>query len=144
MAHPNGNNQSVLDRFLKVDILKGLKGLVIDGVVDAVKQYQSKSASLVKIKATLWYIQGVQLLRRQTLVFALILFLVVMAALAIVIVPFILLAIAPWTQNVKWTVALLLGLADIAVPLLLLARLFSEKRWMRFTKSNELLENALK
>ena len=126
-----------------MDFLKGFKELFIDGAIDVVKQYQSKSVDLVKIEAAAWYLRGIQLVHRQALIFALVLFLAVMAASAIVVVPFFLLTLAPWTREVKWIVALLLGAADIAVPLLVLAHLLSEKNWIRFTKSGEFIESVL-
>ncbi len=126
-----------------MDFLKGFKELFIDGAIDAVRQYQSKSVDLVKIEAAAWYIRGIQLVHRQALVFALILFLVVIAAAAIVVVPFFLLTLAPWTKEAKWIVALLLGAVDITVPLLMLAHILSEKNWMQFTKSGEFIESVL-
>ncbi len=126
-----------------MDFLKGFKELFIDGAIDAVKQYQSKSVDLVKIEAAAWYLRGIQLVHRQALLFAFILFLVVVAAAAIVVVPFFLLTLAPWTREVKWVIALLLGAAGIAIPLLVLAHVLSEKNWMRFTKSGEFIENVL-
>ena len=116
----------------------------MDATVGVVKQYQSKSIHLVKLEAAACYVRGIQLLRRQVFLLAAILFLAAAAAVGVIVVPLVWLALAPWSIGVKLWLALLLGVLDIGLPLGILAHLFSEKKWMEFSKSNELMESVLK
>ncbi len=127
-----------------MDFLKKFKELLIDATVGLVKQYQAKTLHLVKIEVLSVYIQGIQLLRRQALIFTTLLFLVAVSAIAVVIVPFVLLILVPWPREVKFVLALLIGTGDICVPLLMLKYWLSEEKWMEFTKSNELMDRLLK
>ena len=127
-----------------MDIFKKLKELFIDSTVGLIKQYQAKSIDLVKIEAAAFYIRILQLLRRQALILTLLLFLVVMVAAGIVIVPLVLLALSPWPREVKLVITFLLGASDILIPLFLLTHFLSEKKWMEFTKSDELMESVMK
>ena len=144
MAHLNGNNKSILEPIFKMDFLKKFKELLIDATIGLVKQYQDKTLRLVKIEALSVYIRSIQLLRRQVLIFTVILFLISVTAAAIVIVPFVLLALAPWSRQVKLVLALLIGTGDICVPLFMLKHWLSEEKWMEFTKSNELMDSIMK
>ena len=72
------------------------------------------------------------------------LFLVATAALGVIVVPLVWLAWAPWPIGVKLWLAVLLGILDIGLPLGVLAHLFSEKKWMELSRSDELMENILK
>jgi len=116
----------------------------LDATVGLVKQYQSKSINLVKLKAAACYVRGVQLLRRQVLLLATVLFLVATAAVSVIVAPLIWLALAPWPIGVKLWLALLLGALDIGLPLFILSHLLSEKKWMKFSKSDELMESVMK
>ena len=127
-----------------MDFLKKFKELFVDATLGLVKQYQAKSLDIVKINAAACYIRGVQVLRQQVLVFTLILFLVAMAAVAVVAVPLVLLALTPWSREVKLVVAVLLGAVDISLPLFMAAHFLSEKKWMEFTKSDELIDSLTK
>lgn len=127
-----------------MDFLKRFKELLIDATVGLVKQYQQKTMDLVKLEATAFYIRLLQILRRQALVIMLGLFLVVMVAAGIVIVPLALIALAPWSRETKLVLALLIGIADLGVPLFLLGYFLSEKKWMELTKSDELLDSVTK
>lgn len=130
--------------FLKMDFLKKFKDLLIDATVGLVKEYQVKSLGLVKIEATAFYVRMMQLLHRQILLFALVLFLVIIASVSIVIVPFFIVALVPLARAVKLILALMLGIIDIGVPLFLLNFFLSEKKWMEFTKSNEMIDHVMK
>ena len=127
-----------------MDFLKKFKGLLLDATVGLVKQYQSKSIDLVKLEAAACYVRGVQLLRRQVLLLAAVLFLMATAAVGVIVVPLVWLALAPWPMGTKLWLALLLGVLDIGIPLGILAHLLSEKKWMELSKSDELMESVMK
>ena len=130
--------------FFKMDYLKKFKGLLFDATVGLFKQYQSKSIDLVKLLAAACYVRGVQLLRQQMLLLAGVLFLVVVSAVAVVVVPLVWLALAPFPYKIKLILALLLGLADIALPLGFLMTYLSEKKWMEISKSDGLLARVMR
>ena len=116
----------------------------MDATVDLVKQYQARSVDLVKLEAAACYVRGIQILRRQVVLLAAVLFLVATAGVAVIVVPLVWLALAPWPAEVKLWLAALLGVLDIGLPLGALAHLFSEKKWMELSRSDELMENVLK
>ena len=127
-----------------MDFLKKFKELFLDATVGLIKQYQSKSIDLVKLEAAACYVRGIQLLRRQVLLLAAILFLVATAAVGVIVVPFVWLTLAPWPIGVKLWLALFLGVLDISLPLGILAHHLSEKKWMELSKSDELMESVMK
>jgi len=127
-----------------MDFLKRFKGLLLDATVGFIKQYRSKSIGLMKLKAAVYYLRAVQIVRRHVLIVAAILFLVETAAVAVIVVPFVWLALSPGSRAVKFLLALLLGVIDIGVPLGVLAYFLSEKKWMELSKSDELVESVTK
>jgi hypothetical protein len=97
-------------------------------------------ASLVKIKAAQLYVQGVQ----KTRILFLGIFLVLLS-LAILIGGLVLLHVglfmyAPWSDNIKWTIACVLGLMEFSAAAALLIYLFSEETWARFTEVSKIME----
>ncbi len=127
-----------------MDLVKKFKELLLDATVGLFKQYQSKSIDLVKLEAAAYYLRIIQLLRKQVLVLAVILFVVATAAAAVVVVPFVWLAFAPLSREIKLFLAILLGVIDIGVPLAVLAHFLSEKKWIEFSRSDELMQSVLK
>ncbi|MGB5105608.1 MAG: hypothetical protein WBP42_02730, partial [Candidatus Zixiibacteriota bacterium] len=49
-----------------------------------------------------------------------------------------------WDPSTKLMVALLFALIYIAVPLILLLSLMSEKRWMKIFRTNELIDKVMR
>jgi hypothetical protein len=128
---------------MKFDVLKGIKDIFVDGAVDLVRQYQAKSTRFVQIKALTWYIQAIKGARIQVLALTGAIFLVVVAASALVIAPITLVLLSPWTREVKIIVVAVLGVIDIALPLAILAHFLSEKSWMKFTQASRLMDEVL-
>ena len=127
-----------------MDLLKKFKALLLDATVGLVKQYQSKTIDLVKLEAATYYVRGIQLLRKQVLALVTVLLSVVVMAVSMIVVPFVWLAWTPCPRGVKLCLAILLGIIDIGVPLGVLIHFLSEKKWMEFSKSDELIENVMK
>ena len=144
MARLNGNKAPFFSKLFNLDFVEKFKELFWDATVGILKQYQEKSLDIVKLEAAGFYVRAIQLLRRQTLTLALVIFLIVIAAVAIVVAPLVLVSLAPWTRGVKIVLGLVLGIIDVGVPILLVQNLFSEKRWMETTKTDEILERVMK
>lgn len=130
--------ETVKDRSL--GMFGKFKSVIYGLTLGLIKEYQDKTLELVRIQAASVYLKGAQLIHRQIIGLAQLMFLLLVLAIAIVIVPIALVALSVWTLPTKMGVILVLGVIDIAVPAWLVSRLLSEEKWMEFTKSKEILE----
>lgn len=127
-----------------MDILKRLSETFFDSTVGLLNAWQKKSMQAVKIEAAKYYLRTVQEIRRQTLLWVSGLFCVFVLAVAVVVMPAVLLWLSPLSMTTKWAVACALTVLDIGIPALFLWSFFSEKNWLRFTRSNEFIATAVR
>ena len=119
-----------------------IKGLLVGYTVKLLGNYRSLSAQLLKIEAAKCYLRGVRLAResaigliRMGLVIALIGF----GALLVHVGLFLLL---PWSVEAKAVLAMILGLAYVAVGVVLIRREMSEKTWLEQSGVAKMLEEV--
>ena len=112
--------------------------------LDFSKRYQRKAVDLAKIKGASYYLQGVKVLRRQCLIVLATLFSLILLTAGLIVLPAAVVAYSSWTAGTKMlaTCGLALGYAGLACAIL--HHLFSEARWMEFTKANQLLSEVFK
>lgn len=122
--------------------LDKLSDLVYDATLGLLKQYQEKTIGLAKIHAANTLVKAVRAVRRQSLLFVLLVLCLFVLAAGIVILPLALVFLSPWSAGLKAFLILLLGIFDIAIPAAVLSRVFSEKKWLKFTHAQELLDKA--
>ncbi len=125
-------------------MLDKLQGLLFDATIGLFRDYQKKTLELVRITAAGYYIQGVQALRKAAITLFLVTLASVVFSVAFVVIPVALVLISPWSVTAKMIAIGLLGLLDMAAALVYISALFSEKRWMEITKSQELVDQLLK
>ncbi len=100
-------------------------------------------ASLVKIKAAQLYVQGVQKTRILFLGIVLVMFAFVLLFSGLFLIHMGLLIYLPWDVNQLWIITCVLGVIEFSLAAALLAYLFSEKTWARFTEVSKILDYAV-
>jgi hypothetical protein len=115
------------------DIFRRLIGSKIDA-----------SVALFKIQAAIVYLNFIKGARRLTMLFCLLVLCVVILACGFLLIPVALCLFMPWAPETKAIVAASFGAAYIIIPLIVVMALFSEKRWMKASKADKLLKEALK
>jgi hypothetical protein len=122
-------------------MIKKITDLLYDSTVGLLRDYQRKTIELVKISAASFYIEGIRKLRKHTLYLFYGVAALLMLALAVVITPLAFIALGPWSASAKMIALGVYALIYLGVPILYLRDLFSEKRWMEFTRSQKILDD---
>ena len=123
-------------------MLKKFADLLFDATVGLAKEYQQKTVELAKITAASYYLQVIQALRKHCVSIFLVIFFTLTLVVTVVVTPIALLMLAPWNIAVKMAAVCVLGILYAAVSLYFVMDLFSEKRWLRFSGSEELVEKV--
>ena len=121
-----------------------IQDLLYEATFGLALEYRKKTLDLARITAINYYVRGIKVLREAAIALFLVTLASVVFAVAVVVVPVALVLISPWTVTWKWIAVSVLGMADIAAAVFYLANLFSEERWMRFTKSQEFIDQITK
>lgn len=127
-----------------MDIFKKLSEAIFDSTIGLAQAWQKRSIQMVKIEAAKYYLQTVQMIRRQSIWLVSGLFCVFFLAVAVVVMPLAILIFSPLDMAVKFKIACLLAALDLGIPALFLFSFFSQKNWMRFTRSGEFIANAVR
>jgi hypothetical protein len=127
-----------------MELLKRLSETIFDSTIGLAQAWQKRSIQMVKIEAAKYYLRTIQMIRRQSILLVSGLFCVFLVAVALVVMPVALVLFSPLSLSVKFNVVCVLAALDLAIPILFLCSFFSQKNWMRFTKSDELLANAVR
>lgn len=122
---------------------KKLRGLIFDATIGLVREYHQKTVTLARITAVSFYLHAIKALRSAAIVLFLVVLVSAVFAVALVMVPIVLILISPLTMFYKVFWISVLGIVEVGAPLLLLSNLFSEGRWMKFTKSKELVDSIV-
>jgi uncharacterized membrane protein len=102
------------------------------------------SVALIKIRSAIVYLNLVKGTRRMSMLLCLLVFCVVVLACGFLLIPVALCLFMPWPPETKAIVAASFGAAYIIIPLIAVITLFREKRWMKVSKADKLLKEALK
>ena len=127
-----------------MDIFKKVSETLFDSTIGLLQAWQKRSIQIVKIEAAKYYLQTIQTIRRQSILLVSVLFCICMLAAAAVVMPAVLLLFSPLSMAVKCKIACVLAALDLGVPVFFLWRFFSQKNWMRFTRSSEFIANAVR
>jgi nitrate reductase gamma subunit len=106
--------------------------------------YVETTIDLLKIEAAIAYINGIKVTRRLFMVLCALVFCIVIIACGFLIIPIALCMFMPWSPETKAIVAIVFGAVYVLVPLITIVMLLSEKRWMKMTRSDELIRKVLK
>lgn len=112
-----------------------LKGLV--------RSYLCSLLELAKIRVAVCYVNGVKVTRRLFMLWCALLFCIALLVIGLALIPIALCLYMPWSAETKGIVAISFALVYIIVPLILLLMVFSQKRWMRISKANDLVSSIL-
>jgi hypothetical protein len=123
-------------------MLKKFADLLYDATVGVVKDYQRKTVELVKITAATYYVQGIRALRRYFVTVFLAVFFTLTLVVTVVVIPVALVMVAPLGAGVKMLSVCLLGLIYVGVSWYFISNLLSEKRWLRFSGSDEFIDKV--
>ncbi len=95
--------------------------------------YLEPSLRRLKLRAAIYYLEGVRGAHRILLLACLLVFAITMIGAGLVLMPLALLVSMPWEPATKAVVGLAVGAVYLVVPAIALISLLSEKRWMRIT-----------
>jgi hypothetical protein len=102
------------------------------------------SVTLVKIQSAIVYLHALKNARRLAKIICLLILFVIVLACGFLLVPVALCLFMPWAPETKAIVAASFGAAYVIIPLIVILVLFREKTWIRMSKADALLKDALK
>ncbi|MBI5197143.1 MAG: hypothetical protein HZA19_00885 [Nitrospirae bacterium] len=117
-------------------LIKTLKGLAV--------LLWGNCLTRAKIRGAVYYLQGVRTARRFFVLLSLAAVSIAVLAVGLALLPVAVYLYLPWAPGSKGVVILLFGIAYVAVPLIVLSRLLSEKYWMEFSRADKILEKVTK
>lgn len=106
------------------------------------KAYIDPSIRLAKVKAAIYYLQAIKAARGVVIGICLLLFVLTMIGAGLVLVPLALIMWAPWTNETKVIVGIIIGAVYVLVPVISAMVFLSQKRWMRMTGASTMLEDV--
>ena len=110
---------------------------------DLIESYIRTTLDLLKVEATIVYVNGVKTARRVIILLCLLIFCTIILACGFILIPIALCLYMPWTPETKATVAIIFGAVYVLIPVLVMSGLLSQKRWMKMTGANEMVKKAL-
>ena len=105
--------------------------------------YLEPSLKMVKLRAAIYYLEGVKGARRILILICLLVFVITLIGAGLVLVPLALLFFMPWEPATKAVVGIIIGAIYLLVPAVALMSLLSEKRWMRVTGASDILRKLV-
>jgi heme/copper-type cytochrome/quinol oxidase subunit 4 len=121
-----------------------VKEMISSFLKKLVKSYLESALELFKIEAVICYLNGINAARQLTMLWFFRLFCLILMAVGLGLIPLALCLFTPWTPWTKAIVTLAFAVVYIVVPLVVILRGFSQKRWMKTSGANALVENVLK
>ena len=112
-----------------------------DATIGLAKLYQQKTMELVKLTASAAYVQALKVLRKHILLLFIGVFAVAVLAVAVVVLPVSLVMVSEWNASTKIYTLLGLLLTYILVIALCLQNIFSQKKWMKASGIQDLLNS---
>lgn len=107
---------------------------------DSLKQSKEKSIDLAKIEAAIYYLKIIKTVRRVYLggFFLLVSLILMVNGFMFMHVAFF--YYVPWNRETKALTILLLGICYLIIPLAFYLYFASQKKWMKFSRSDELVQ----
>ncbi len=135
----------MLEEFFQknAEFLKRLTEMAYDATIGLAKSYQEKTVTLAKLHAAQIYMKFVQGARKQIATIAGAVFCAVIAAVGLVVIPLALILLSDLSRNWKLVWIAALGVVTVAVPLTVFFMVFSEKAWLKFSKSQKIMEDII-
>ena len=105
--------------------------------------YLKPSLKMLRLRAAIYYLQGVKGAHRILILICLLVFVVTLIGAGLVMIPMALLLFMPWEPTTKAVVGLIVGAVYLLGPAVALFSLLSEKRWMRLTGATDILRKIV-
>ena len=105
--------------------------------------YLEPSLKMLKLRAAIYYLEGVKGARRILILICLLVFVITLIGAGLVVIPLVLLFFMPWEPVTKAVVGIIIGAIYLLVPAAALISLLSEKRWMRVTGAGDILRKLV-
>jgi hypothetical protein len=117
---------------------------LFQGLFDWVKStYLEPSVRIFRIKAAIYYLEGVKGAHRILLLVCLLVFVITLIGAGLVMIPLALILFMPWEPTTRAIVGISIGAVYLLGPAIALSTLLSEKRWMRMTGASEVLRKLV-
>jgi hypothetical protein len=114
------------------------------GIIDWLRStYLEPSIKMLKVRAAIYYLEGVKGARRILILICLLVFVITLIGAGLVLVPLALLFFMPWEPATKAIVGIIIGAIYLLAPAIALISLLSEKRWMRITGASDILRKLV-
>jgi hypothetical protein len=97
----------------------------------------------IRIRAVVHYLEAIRTVRRALIDLGAFMFCLAIIAGGAVLMPLALCLFMPWQPQTKALVACAFGVVYIVAPLIVAIALMSEKRWMRITHADTMVNNVL-
>lgn len=117
--------------------------VLYDVTVGLLRQYKRTTIDLAKIELASYYVRLVKIVRQECMISILIIFGVIIFTNAVGVVQMSIVLYAPWSVPARILAALAFGIVSAVVPLLIVLRFFSQRRWMEITKADEFMARAM-
>jgi len=117
---------------------------LVAALEEAARLYWRRYLALAKFRGAVYYMEGVQSVRRLFIFACLLGVCVRLFVLGLILIPVALCLYMPWTPEVKAGVAILSGLVYLAGSLAILSLLLSERQWLKVSRAREFFEKAAK
>ncbi|GEM_PF-1403134 len=124
-------------------LLRKVTGVMYDMTVGLLKEYKRTTIDLARIELASAYVRVIKLIRQECLISTLIIFGVIIFANAMLVVQVSILLFTPWSVPLRIFTALAFGVVCAVAPLLVVLRFFSQERWMRITRADEIIARAM-
>lgn len=116
-----------------------LKALLSAVAVRMLRDYRRLSCDLVKIQAVGWYVKGVAGARLAFLGYVALCACLLLAAIGFIFLHIGVFLLLPMSLKMKAVILSALGVAYLAIPLLVLRRAASQATWMKIFKADKLV-----
>jgi len=119
-------------------------GIISDVIRRLIGSEVEASVALVKIEAAIVTLNIVKGTRRVAILVCLLVLCVIVFACGFLLVPIALCLFMPWTPETRVIVAAGFAAAYVLVPFIAAMVLLSERRWMKASRADKLVKEALK
>jgi len=117
---------------------------IFQGLLDWLSRtYVDPLIRVLKVKAAVFYLEGVKGARRVLILLCLLIFVITLIGAGFVLIPISLLIFAPWEPQTKAIVGIAVGTVYLLVPLAAVLLVLTEKRWMEVTGAQDFVKKLL-
>lgn len=122
-----------------MNLVRGIYALV----TELASQWKDTSSDLAKIEGTIYYIKGIELARRLAIAFYFLVGSFLVLIFGLLMIHITLLILIPFSLAWRLYAAFALIMFDLSLAIGIALILFSQKNWLKFSKSTELIENIV-